>query len=367
MARRSARATKPGATPAPRSRGGGLASLPVSIEIEPMEARLVDTLPEGEGWQFEPKWDGFRCLAAKSGAEIDLRAKSGKPLARYFPEMVALLRALPTERFILDGELAIASGDTLSFDALQARLHPAESRVRKLAAETPAMIILFDILAFDDTSLLATPLSARRPVLERLYAGIGERRQIKLSPWTDDRAEAERWLERSGGALDGVIAKRRDDIYHAGERAMLKVKRRRSADCVVGGFRYESGSREVGSLLLGLYDDEGKLNHVGFTSTIHDEERPALTRRLEKLIEPPGFTGRAPGAPSRWSSERSTEWQPLRPELVVEVRYDQVTGDRFRHGTRLLRWRPDKAPRQCTFEQIERTAAPGLLVERLLR
>jgi ATP-dependent DNA ligase len=366
MARRSANASKPGTASAKRA-PGGLASLPVSIEIEPMEARLVDALPEGEGWQFEPKWDGFRCLAARAGAEIDLRAKSGKPLARYFPEMVALLRELPVDRFILDGELAIAQGDTLSFDALQARLHPAESRVKKLAAETPAMLILFDVLAFDDTSLLATPLSARRTVLETIYAEVGERRQLKLSPWTDDRAEAERWLDKSGGALDGVIAKRRDDVYRPGERAMFKVKRRRSADCVVGGFRYESSSREVGSLLLGLYDGDGKLNHVGFTSTIHDEERPALTRRLEKLIEPPGFTGRAPGAPSRWSSERSAEWQPLRPELVVEVRYDQVTGDRFRHGTKLLRWRPDKSPRQCTFEQLGREAAPVALVERLLQ
>lgn len=366
MARRSVSARSPGRVSARRS-PGGLASLPVSIDIEPMEARLVDTLPQGEGWQFEPKWDGFRCVAARAGVEIDLRAKSGKPLARYFPEMVALLRELAVDRFILDGELVIALGDTLSFDALQARLHPAESRVRKLAAETPAMLILFDVLAFDDTSLLATPLSARRTVLETVYAETGERRQLKLSPWTDDRAEAERWLETSGGALDGVVAKRRDDIYHPGERAMLKVKRRRSADCVVGGFRYESGSPEVGSLLLGLYDDEGKLNHVGFTSTIHDDERHALTRRLEKLIEPPGFTGRAPGAPSRWSSERSTEWEPLRPELVVEVRYDQVTGDRFRHGTKLLRWRPDKAPRQCTFDQLGGEAAPGALVGRLLR
>jgi ATP-dependent DNA ligase len=369
MARRPASPRTPRAAgaPAPRSRSGGLAALPVSVEVEPMEARLVDALPEGEGWRFEPKWDGFRCLAARAGDAIDLRAKSGKPLGRYFPDMVELLRALPAERFLLDGELAIQVGDTLSFDALQARLHPAESRVRKLAAETPAILILFDILAFDGKSLLASTLAERRSVLESFYAEIGERKRLKLSPWTDDRAEAQRWLDRSGGALDGVIAKRRDDVYRPGERAMFKVKRRRSADCVVGGFRYESGSPEVGSLLLGLYDDEGKLHHVGFTSTIPDADRHALTRRLERLIEKPGFTGRAPGGPSRWSSERSAEWQPLRPELVVEVRYDQVTGDRFRHGTKLLRWRPDKAPRQCTFDQLEREAAPSALIERVLR
>jgi ATP-dependent DNA ligase len=369
MAQRPARPRTPRSTrtQARGASGQGLASLPVSIEIEPMEAKLVDALPDGAGWQFEPKWDGFRCLAARAGDAIDLRAKSGKPLGRYFPDIVALLRALPVERFLLDGELAIQIGDTLAFDALQARLHPAESRVRKLAAETPAILILFDVLAIDGESLLASTLSARRSALESFYAEAGERKRLKLSPWTDDRAEAQRWLERSGCALDGVIAKRRDDIYRPGERAMLKVKRRRSADCVVGGFRYASGGAEVGSLLLGLYDDAGKLNHVGFTSTIHDVERHALTRRLETLIEKPGFTGRAPGGPSRWSSERSAEWQPLRPELVVEVRYDQVTDDRFRHGTKLLRWRPDKAPGQCTFDQLERDAAPSALIERLLR
>jgi ATP-dependent DNA ligase len=362
--RRTPRSTR---TQARGASGQGPVSLPVSVEIEPMEAKLVDALPDGAGWQFEPKWDGFRCLAARVGDAIDLRAKSGKPLGRYFPDIVALLRALRVDRFLLDGELAIQVGDTLAFDALQARLHPAESRVRKLAAETPAILILFDVLAIDGESLLASTLAERRSVLETLYAEIGERKRLKLSPWTDDRAEAQRWLERSGGALDGVIAKRRDDIYRPGERAMLKVKRRRSADCVVAGFRYASGSAEVGSLLLGLYDDAGKLNHVGFTSTIHDVERHALTRRLEKLIEKPGFTGRAPGGPSRWSSERSAEWQPLRPELVVEVRYDQVTDDRFRHGTKLLRWRPDKASGQCTFDQLEREAAPSALIERLLQ
>jgi ATP-dependent DNA ligase len=323
-----------------------------------MEARLVDDLPEEPGWQFEPKWDGFRCLAFRAGEEIELRAKSGKPLGRYFPEMTALLRRLEPSRFVLDGELAIPVGDTLSFDALQMRLHPAEIRIKKLAAETPAVLFLFDLLATPDgETLLQTPLLQRRAALEDFFRSIGPVEAVRLSPFTRDLAEARRWLEASGNALDGVIAKRLDGVYQPGERAMLKVRKRRTADCVVGGFRYERNSRLVGSLLLGLYNNEGKLDHVGFTATLHDLDREALTRQLEALNMPPGFTGNAPGGPSRWSTERSGEWQPLRPELVVEVRYDHVSGGRFRHGTRLLRWRPDKAPRQCTFEQIE--AAPA--------
>jgi ATP-dependent DNA ligase len=322
-----------------------------------MEARLVDELPEEPGWQFEPKWDGFRCLAFREGDEVDLRAKSGKPLGRYFPEMAAVLRGLPPSRFVLDGELAIPVGETFSFDALQMRLHPAESRIKKLAAETPAILILFDLLATPGgESLLQTPLLQRRAALDAFFRSIGAAEAVRLSPFTRDVEEARDWLEASGGALDGVIAKRVDGVYEPGERAMLKVKKRRTADCVVGGFRYERNSRLVGSLLLGRYNNEGKLDHVGFTATLHDLDRKALTEQLETLIMPPGFTGNAPGGPSRWSTERTGEWQPLRPELVVEVRFDHVSSGRFRHGTRLLRWRPDKAPRQCTFEQIE--AAP---------
>jgi ATP-dependent DNA ligase len=234
------------------------------------------------------------------------------------------------------------------------RLHPAESRIKKLAAEAPAVLFLFDLLSTPDgESLLHTPLLQRRGALEAFFRSIGPAEAVRLSPFTRDVAEARLWLEASGGALDGVIAKRLDGVYQPGERAMLKVKKRRTADCVVGGFRYERNSRLVGSLLLGLYDNEGKLDHVGFTATLHDLDRKALTEQLEAMIMPPGFTGNAPGGPSRWSTERSAEWQPLRPELVAEVRYDHVSGGRFRHGTRLLRWRSDKAPRQCTFEQIE--------------
>jgi ATP-dependent DNA ligase len=335
--------------------------------IEPMEARLVDVLPDEPGWQFEPKWDGFRCLAVRAGDAAALYAKSGKPLGRYFPEVVELVRSLPANRFVVDGELAIPFGDTLAFDALQMRLHPAESRIRKLAAETPAILILFDMMmAPDGMSLMNEPLTARRAALEAFAAAAKDRAGLRLSPYSRNRKEAEAWLARAGGALDGVVAKRLDGLYEPGERAMLKVKRLRTADCVVGGFRYGANNRLVGSLLLGLYDQAGKLDHVGFTSTIPREERAALTKKLEALRGRPGFTGDAPGGPSRWSTERSAEWEPLRPELVVEVRYDHVTGDRFRHGTKLLRWRPDKAPRQCTFEQLEREARPGALVTEML-
>ena len=336
-----------------------LKDLAVPVGIEPMEAKLVSELPRDPGWQFEPKWDGFRCLAYRAGDEVDLRAKSGKPLARYFPEVVAMLRRLPQAAFVLDGELAVPIGDTLSFDALQMRIHPAETRIKKLAKETRALLILFDMLLdAKGKSLIEAPLSKRRTALEAFYERVGETKELKLSPFTRDRDAAELWLKGARGALDGVVAKRIDGAYMPGERAMLKVKQIRTADCVVGGFRYATGSREVGSLLLGLYDKEGKLDHVGFTSTITNEERPALTKVLEGLIGPPGFTGKAPGGPSRWSTERSGEWEPVKPKIVVEVRYDQVTGDRFRHGTKLVRFRPDKAPRQCTFEQIEPAVMP---------
>jgi ATP-dependent DNA ligase len=328
----------------------------------PMEALLAAELPEGPGWQFEPKWDGFRCLARRDDAEVTLTSKSGKPLARYFPEVVDMLHALKSTRFLLDGELIIPVGDALSFDALQLRLHPAESRVRKLANETPAELMTFDLLEIDGKSLAALPQSERRQRLEKFMAR-NEVPGLHLSPMTCDRDIAVAWLQRSGGALDGVIAKRSDLPYRSGERAMIKVKQQRTADCVVGGFRYAEKKKVVGSLLLGLYDDQGLLNHVGFTSAIPSAERTALTHKLEKLIQPPGFTGSAPGGPSRWNTERSMAWQPLKPVLVVEVRYDQVTGRRFRHGTGFLRWRPDKDPRQCTFEQLAPELRPSELNE----
>jgi ATP-dependent DNA ligase len=349
-----------------KTQAHGVDSLPLILTTPPMEAVLDDSLPQDDGWQFEPKWDGFRCLAFKAGNEVDLRAKSGKPLSRYFPEVVQGLHALAADDFVIDGELVIPQGEGLSFGALQMRLHPAESRIRKLSVETPAVFILFDILVTDREPLLDQPLEARRKRLETFYRAAASPDLLRLSPYTLSRREAKGWLDKAGGAIDGVVAKQRGAPYQPGERAMIKVKCLRTADCVVGGFRYGTDSDQVGSLLLGLYNDESLLDHVGFTSSIARADRPALTKRLEALIEPPGFTGNAPGGPSRWSTERSAEWQPLRPELVVEVRFDHVSDGRFRHGTKLIRWRPDKAPGQCTYEQIAPRRGAAKLLSAML-
>jgi ATP-dependent DNA ligase len=320
----------------------------------PMEADQVPAIPEGPGWHYEPKWDGFRCLAFRDGKDVILQSKSGRPLGRYFPEIVDALAALRLKKFVLDGELVIPLADRLSFEELQLRLHPAASRVRKLAAAHPARLVVFDLLVDDrNRDWTPRPLRERRPALEKLFPRLGPAPHLRFSPATTDFKKARRWLSRAGGDLDGIVAKRLDLPYRSGARdGMVKVKNIRTVDCVVGGFRYGEGSRQVGSLLLGLYDEAGLLHHVGFTSALRDEEKPALTRRLEKLIRPPGFTGDAPGGPSRWSTRRTAEWQPLAPELVVEVAYDHVTAGRFRHGTDLRRWRPDKAAAQCLFAQI---------------
>jgi ATP-dependent DNA ligase len=326
-----------------------------------MEARIAEDIPEGPGWQFEPKWDGFRCLAFRKGKEVELRSKSGKDLGRYFPEIVAALMQTKADHFILDGELIIPLKGKLSFDALQLRLHPAASRIRKLAAETPAMLMLFDILMAGGRSLIDESLPARRQALEKFFPAL-KCPAIKLSPCSRRSVDARKWLSRAGkGSLDGVIAKPLGIPYQPGERAMLKIKALRTADCVVGGFRYGTDSREVGSLLLGLYNEAGKLDHVGFTSGIPDNKKSALTKKLEALRGGAGFSGNAPGGPSRWSTERSAEWVAVKPKLVAEVQYDHVTGDRFRHGTKFLRWRPDKAPESCGFDQLKKEASPGVL------
>ena len=317
---------------------------PLDLDTKPMEARSVETLPSGDKWRYEPKWDGFRCLAFRDGESIELRSKSGQPLGRYFPDVVVALGGLPARRFVLDGEIVIPVERRLSFEDLQLRLHPAASRVQKLAAQHPALFVAFDLLVDADGRRLADlPFADRRPALEAFLSAQGSQPAVRLSPSTADRAVALGWLDRLRGDIDGIIAKRADLPYLSGSRdGMQKYKLQRSVDCVVGGFRYGKDSRLVGSLLLGLFDEAGLLNHVGFTSTLPARDKPALTSRLEALIEPPGFTGRAPGGPSRWSTERTGEWQPLRPELVVEVRYDQVTAGRLRHGTTLLRWRPTR-------------------------
>jgi ATP-dependent DNA ligase len=258
--------------------------------------------------------------------------------------------------------LLIASEGKIAFDALQLRLHPAASRVARLAGETPAMFMAFDCLAVGRKMLGNRPLGERRAALEALLQNDQEA-ALLLSPATIDRDQAMRWLRRTGGALDGVIAKRVDGPYRPGQRAMIKVKQRRTADCVVGGFRYGRNDRLVASLLLGLYDHAGLLHHVGFTSSIAAKDRSAWTKELGQMVEPPGFTGDAPGGPSRWSTDRTAEWLPLRPEIVVEVLYDQVTAGRFRHGTRLLRRRPDKAPRQCSCDQLVPPLTPAQLAQ----
>lgn len=337
-------------------------TLPLAPPYPPMEARLVTELPRGPHWQYEPKWDGFRCIAFRDGDRVELQSKAGQPLARYFPEVVTVLRSLKARRFVLDGELVIPKGAGLSFDDLLQRIHPAQSRVERLARESPAVLVAFDLLVdADGRRLTPLPLRERRRRLEAFgRKHLARAGGLALSPVSTDAAVARAWLSGAGGAVDGVIAKRLDLDYRSGDRTgMDKVKRVRTADCVVGGFRYASAARVVGSLLLGLYDAQGLLHHVGFTSGFSAGERKALLERLRPLVAPPGFTGQAPGGPSRWSTDRSAEWEPLQPRLVAEVGYDHFTGGRFRHGTRFLRWRPDKAPRQCTLDQVRAGGRAG--------
>jgi ATP-dependent DNA ligase len=321
-----------------------------------MEAQPATELPTGADWQYEPKWDGFRCLAFRDGSRVELMSKAAKPLTRYFPELAANLTSVSAKRFVLDGEIVIAEDGKLSFDALLMRIHPAASRIQKLSEATPSTFIVFDLLVDQDgESLVKLPLDTRRKKLEQFAKkNFHDNASIRLSPVTTDLATARKWFHM-GVALDGVVAKRRDLPYQSAERTgMRKIKKERTADCVVGGFRYLEGKPLVGSLLLGLYNHEGTLDHVGFTSSIQQKDRPSLTKKLKSLIKPPGFTGKAPGGPSRWSTKRSTEWEPLEPRLVVEVGFDHFTGGRFRHGTKFIRWRPEKAPEQCTLEQVKR-------------
>ena len=326
----------------------------------PMEALSVDEVPRGKNWQYEPKWDGFRCLIFRDDRKVELQSKSGQSLTRYFPELVASVASLKAKSFVLDSEIVVPQGQRFSFDDLLQRIHPAESRVKRLAAETPAMLIVFDLLAREDgKTLTKLPLADRRKLLERFARKyLRGHKTVRLSPVTTKIADARKWLKQVGASLDGIIAKRRDMPYESGNRhGMQKIKNYRSADCVVGGFRYNEGKRTVGSLLLGLYDEQGLLNHVGFTSSLKSEDKKAITAKLEKLIAAPGFTGDKPGGPSRWSTKRSSEWKPLKPRLVIEVCYDHFSDGRFRHGTRLIRWRPDKAPQQCTMDQVRQKKA----------
>ena len=331
-----------------------------------MEARLVGQIPTGGGWQYEPKWDGFRCVAFRDGEQIFLQSKAGQPLARYFPDIVGVLATLSERQIVLDGELVVPVSGALSFDELQLRLHPAASRVQKLAKAHPAIYIVFDLLAAKGQVYLQRPLRERRQLLEKFArSNFRSAKNLRLSPATTDRTTAAEWFKKAGRDLDGIVAKQLEAPYASGERtAMVKVKQIRTADCVVGGFRYARASRVIGSLLLGLYGDDGLLHHVGFTSAFKASERQGLTKKFEALKKPPGFTGSAPGGPSRWSTDRTGEWEPVDLRVVVEVACDHFTGGRFRHGTKLLRWRPDKKPRQCTMDQVERREGKSLALLR---
>ncbi|HXI80147.1 MAG TPA: ATP-dependent DNA ligase [Verrucomicrobiae bacterium] len=350
--------------------------LPFEPPLEPMLAKPVDSLPDGDGWLYEPKWDGFRAIVFRDRDEVLIQSRDLKPLDRYFPELGEPLRASLPERCVIDGEVVIARDGGLDFEALLLRIHPAASRVKMLAAETPASFVAWDILALGDDDLRTMPQGERRTRLEELLAGVDP--PVRLTPATRDRATAADWFDRFEGAgLDGVIAKRLDAAYQPGKRAMLKIKHQRTADCVVAGFRWHKNGQgtHVGSLLLGIFDDAGKLHHVGITSSFTWDKREALAKELAPLREhasdghpwaewaewaawgaADASGQRLPGATSRWNRGKDLSWEALRPERVVEVAYDHLQGDRFRHATTFKRWRPDKRPADCRYDQLEETA-----------
>jgi ATP-dependent DNA ligase len=337
-------------------------ALPLPLTFAPMEADVAAELPAGGEWIYEPKWDGFRCLAFRDGRKVDLRSKAGKPLGRYFPDVVEALSSLDATRFVLDGEIVIPVDGALSFDDLLLRIHPAASRVKMLAEQSPAHFVAFDLLVdAEGRKLAGEPLTVRRAALAEFAARyLDGHPRLRLSPHTGDLKEAKRWLAKTRGGLDGVVAKLADAPYATGERtAMIKVKRMRSADCVVGGFRWSKKGRTIGSLLLGLYDD-GKLYHVGFCSALNAKVRKEADERVIPLRGGEGFDGRGPTVVSRWRKEGTGEWEAVRPEVVVEVEYDHFTQGRFRHGTRFHRWRPDKEPRQCRLAQVEKEGRSAL-------
>lgn len=338
-------------------------TLPLSYDYAPMEAELAPELPAGSGWLYEPKWDGFRCLAFRNGDQVELRSKAGKPLGRYFPDVVEAIAGVKESQFVLDGEIVIAVDGALSFDDLLLRIHPAASRVQKLASASPAEFIAFDLLVDSKgKDLTGEALTKRRAALERFAAGgLRKETRIHLSPSTTELSAARKWLEDSAGGLDGVMAKQADAPYASGERtAMLKVKRMRTADCVVGGFRWAKNGSDIGSLLLGLYGEDGQLHHVGYCSALNAKRRREAKDLVVPLAGGEGFSGRAPKGSSRWRKEGTGEWEALRPELVVEVEYDHFNQGRFRHGTRFERWRPDKEPEQCRMVQVEKEGKSAL-------
>jgi ATP-dependent DNA ligase len=335
-----------------------MATLPFEPPVEPMLAQLRPEIPRGDAWVYEPKWDGFRAMVFYDGESAYIQSRDLKPLARYFPELQASLQDALPRPMVLDGEVVIVTNDGLDFDALQMRIHPAESRVRKLAAETPSSFVAFDMLAIDDRDLRGAAFSERRAELEKALAGVTT--PVFVTPATSDYATAQRWFkEFEGAGLDGIVAKGSGDPYKPGVRAMVKIKHLREADCVVGGLRWYKGSGDqaVGSLLLGLYDDSGVLHHVGHTASFKAPERKELATMLRPLItedEAEGFgSGRTPGGPSRWTGDKDLSWVRVRPELVCEVAFDHLQGDRFRHAATFRRWRSDKPARACTYEQLD--------------
>ena len=340
-----------------------------------MLSTAADRLPEGEGWQFEPKWDGFRTIVFRDGDEILLQSRDEKPMNRYFPELIAPLAASLPERCVVDGEVVIVGEDGLDFEALLLRIHPAASRVQLLAEQSPSSYVAWDLLALGDEDLRTQPLATRRQRLEKAMARA--KKPVHVSPATTDRALAEDWFQRFEGAgLDGVMAKRLDAPYRAGERTMIKIKHQRTADCVVAGFRWHKNGpgTMVGSLLLGLYDDDGTLHHVGVTAAFSNAVRKQIVQELAPLRdnaldnhpwrdwaeaeqEASAKGQRMPGATSRWNRGKDLSWEPLRPERVCEVAYDHMQGDRFRHAAQFVRWRPDKRPQDCRYDQLEVTPA----------
>ncbi len=326
-------------------------NLPFSPPIEPMLAQLQEEIPEGEALSYEPKWDGFRAIIFQDEGTTHLNSRNGQPLQRYFPELVEALRQRLPPRCIVDGEIIIAGATGLDFDALQLRLHPAESRVRKLAAETPASFVAFDLLALGDEDLRALPFSLRR---QRLAGAIVASPQVFVTPLTSKPDEARQWFTRYEGAgMDGVVAKRAEVPYLPGERAMVKVKHARTADCVVGGYRLAKTGDGVASLLLGLYDADGVLHHVGHTSSFKAKQKRELLAEFKQLGGDSFGQGRTPGAPSRWSNGKDLSWFPVRPERVCEVSFDHLQGQRFRHAATFLRWRTDRDPSSCSYAQVE--------------
>ncbi len=340
--------------------------LPVMPPIGPMLAKSVKTIPEGD-FLYEPKFDGFRCIVFRDGDEVELSSRGEKPLTRYFPEVVAAVKAHLPDRVVVDGEVVIVTDDRLDFEALLQRIHPAKSRVDKLAAETPASFIAFDALAVGDESLMTRPFAERRERLKAVLADAGP--PIHLTPATDDVEEAQRWFEEFEGAgLDGVIAKPTGAVYQPDGRTMFKIKHERTADCVVAGYRWHKSGGVIGSLLLGLYDETGALQHVGVSASFPMKRRQELVEELapyavEDISTHPWAAwaeadaqaaNRLPGAVSRWNAKKDLSWVPLRPELVIEVAYDHMEGTRFRHTAQWRRWRPDRDPGSCTFEQLDR-------------